>query len=153
MPKVSSRVSDPFCGDYRRRPSSITTAARPYREFESESLASSPKTTRSPAQFGGSKPSGRLPLASEQDRQAATAPSPNLAAATARPRAVSCYPDFEEGVISAILTVVRLLPVFPDQQTFSDLLYVSRKCHEPTYIPKDTDSIFLADGIRRVSSR
>jgi hypothetical protein len=32
------------------------------------------------------------------------------------------------GVIGAILTVVRLLPVFPDQQRFSDLLYMSQTC-------------------------
>ena len=41
------------------------------------------------------------------------------------------------GVKSAVLTVERSLPVFPDQRTFSEEVRISQKGQEPTCFHRD----------------
>src|SRR5439155_24233292 len=45
-------------------------------------------------------------------------------------------------VKSAVLTFGRLLPVFPDKQTFSKSVGMSQRCHQETHAPQQPASLF-----------
>jgi hypothetical protein len=55
-------------------------------------------------------------------------------------------------VKSDVLTVSRLLPVYPDQRTFSEPVGMSQRCHKRTHAPQQTPVILDQFARRRGSS-